>query len=244
MDIEPTLQSVISQDYPNIEYIVVDGASTDGTLDIIKRHQANIALVISEPDNGMYEAINKGIAAASGDIVGLIHAGDRLYGNGVISTIAGSFKSIDIEAIYGHSVLVDSSDRVVRVNRSPEFNKAHIRRGWMPSHQSIYMHRQRLLKFGAYRNDLGGSGDYEFFIRHFYRYPMQAKLLDEYIVRFSLGGMSTTNYRLLLRRQSIHAKCWTLNGLMPPRLLIPLKLMRKVSQFVHGLGHRFGITES
>ena len=240
-DIEPTLQSVISQNYPHIEYIVVDGASTDGTLGVIKGYREKIDKLISEPDGGMYEAINKGIRLASGDVVGLIHAGDRLFSPDVIMDIAGAFQDPDLDAIYGHSVLVDSNDRPVRVNRSRPFSRRSIRHGWMPSHQSIYMRKERFDRYGLYRSDLGGSGDYEFFIRHFYRHRLNARLLDQYIVRFSLGGQSTTGYRHLLRRQRTHVNCWRLNELRPPLMLVPLKLARKAPQFIRGLYRRFGI---
>lgn len=237
-DIEPTLQSVINQDYPHIEYIVVDGASTDGTLDVIERYRSEIDQLISEPDEGMYEAINKGIQIATGDILGLIHAGDRLYSKDSITAIAQAFEDPELEATYGHSVLVDAQDRPIRVNPSRPFSRARIRRGWMPSHQSIYMRKERFEKHGAYRVDLGGSGDYEFFIRQFYKHPIRARLIDKYLIRFALGGMSTTSYHRLWRRQKIHANCWRMNGVKPPFLLIPLKLGRKIPQFIRGLRAR------
>ncbi len=237
-DIEPTLRSVIEQDYPGIEYIVVDGASTDGTLGIIERYREGIDQMMSAPDNGMYEAINRGIKLATGDIVGLIHAGDRLYSNDIVGRIAEKFRQQQIEAIYGYSVLVDSSDRVVRVNRSPEFSRGAIRRGWMPSHQSIYIRKSVISQNGDYRTDLGKNGDYEFFVRHFYKYPIRVARLDDFVVRFALGGSSTTNYRKVFHRQRIHADCWRINELDPPFYLIPFKLVRKVPQFIRGLVRR------
>ena len=239
-DVEPTLQSVVNQDYPEIEYIVVDGASTDGTVEIIKRYEAQIDELISEPDDGMYEAINKGIARATGNIVGLIHAGDRLYSNDIVGRIAEKFRQQEIDAIYAHSVLVDSNDQVVRVNRSPEFSLGAIRRGWMPSHQSIYMRKSVIVQNGDYRTDLGPNADYEFFVRHFYKYPIRVARLDDFVVRFALGGSSTTNYSKLFHRQRIHANCWRINGLDPPFYLIPLKLARKGPQFIRGLIRRLG----
>ncbi|TVQ41238.1 MAG: glycosyltransferase, partial [Wenzhouxiangella sp.] len=237
-DIEPTIRSVIEQDYPNIEYIVVDGASTDGTVDIIKRHESDIDRLISEPDDGMYEAINKGLKEATGDVVGLIHAGDRLYSSDTIGAIAAAFEDPLLEASYGHSVLVNAADHPVRVNPSRPFSRSRIQRGWMPSHQSIYMRRERIERYGAYRVDLGGSGDYEFFIRQFYAHPIRARLIDKYLIRFSLGGQSTTNYHRLWRRQKVHAACWRINDIKPPAYLIPCKLARKIPQFVRGLAAR------
>lgn len=240
-DIEPTLQSVIEQEYPGIEYIVIDGASTDGSLAIIDRYRDQIDQMISEPDDGMYEAINKGIKMATGEIVGLIHAGDRLYSRDIVTRVADQFRRQEIDAIYGHSVHVDSNDRVVRVNRSPAFSRGAIRRGWMPSHQSIYMRKSVIERNGGYRNDLGKNGDYEFFVRHFYKHAIKAARLDDFVVRFALGGESTTNYHRVFGRQRIHAACWRLNDLRPPFYLIPLKLVRKAPQFVRGLVRRVGL---
>jgi len=234
-DIRQTINSVINQCYKNIEYIVVDGASTDNTLNIVEEYKENINKVISEPDKGIYDAINKGIAISTGDIVGLIHAGDRLFDNFVIEKIVHHFENNDIEASYGHSMFVNSSDQVVRVNKSPDFNKNNLKLGWMPSHQSIYLRREVFNNRDLYRLDLGGSGDYEFVIRYFYCSDMKIKLLDEFIIKFSMGGTSTSNYKTIFKTQNVHRYCWKLNGINPPFYLIPLKLLRKVPQFVKAL---------
>ena len=180
----------------------------------------------------MYDAINKGIKAATGDIVGLIHAGDRLYDNFVIDKIAGHFIQHDIDAMYGHSFLVNGKDIPVRINKSPEFRKTLFEIGWMPSHQSVYIKREVFDKLGYYRLDLGGSADYEFVLRYFYFGNLKIKRLDDYIVRFSIGGVSTSNYRkTLLLSQKRHIQGWHLNGAKPPIYFVPLKLARKLLQF-------------
>lgn len=234
-DIRDTIESVINQSYKNIEYIIIDGKSKDATLDIINEYQNNIDLLISEPDKGIYDAINKGIEKSTGDIVGLIHAGDRLYDEFVIGKIANHFRTNDIDASYGHSVFTNNKDQVIRVNKSPEFKKNLFKVGWMPSHQSIYIRREIFDSLGLYRLDLGGSGDYEFVIRYFYCNSIKTKLLDEFIIKFSLGGTSTSNYKKLLKTQLTHIKCWKLNGIEPPFYLIPLKLFRKIPQYVRAL---------
>src|SRR5690606_14412632 len=165
-DIEATIRSVTNQSYTNIEYIIVDGASTDKTLEIVRQYSDRISQIISEPDKGIYDAINKGIKASTGDVVGLIHAGDRLYDNLVIEKIANHFILHDIDASYGHSMIVNKKDQAIRINKSPEFNKNAFKWGWMPSHQSIYIRRNIFDKLGYYRLDLGGSGDYEFVLRY------------------------------------------------------------------------------
>jgi glycosyltransferase len=233
-DIRATIESVINQTYYNIEYIVVDGASTDNSLKIIKEYENRISKFISEPDNGMYDAINKGIKMASGTIIGLIHAGDSLYNTLVIEKIASHFIQNDIDISYGHSKIVNQKDKPVRINKSPEFNRSLIRLGWMPSHQSIYLRKKLFEKLGYYRTDLGGIGDYEWFIRYFYLNDLQIKRLDEFIVKFSLGGRSTKNYSNKLKKSSkeITKDCWRLNDLNPPWGIVYKKWIRKPQQFI------------
>jgi glycosyltransferase involved in cell wall biosynthesis len=230
--IRRTIESVTGQDYPDIEYIVVDGGSTDGSLDIIKEYELQIATLISEPDKNLYDAINKGMKAATGDVVGLIHAGDRLFNGEVIRKIADYFTANDIDVMYGHSILVNESDVPVRVNKSPAYRRSLVKRGWMPSHQSIYIRRSLLDKIGYYNLDLHPSSDYEFFLRYFYFHTLKIKRLDEFILRFSMGGISTRNYLNNIRSQEQQMKGWTINGVKPPFYLVPLKLARKPRQFV------------
>lgn len=230
--IRKTLESVINQDYPRIEYIVVDGASTDRSCDIIHEYEDSISQFISEPDRNLYDAINKGLRMATGDVVGLIHAGDRLFDRGVISRIAAQFSNLDLDVSYGHSLLVNENDVPIRVNRSPEYRHSLVKRGWMPSHQSIYIRRELLDKVGYYNLDLHPSSDYEFFLRYFYFHQLRIKRLDAYILRFSMGGMSTRNYFNNLRSQEQQMLGWEINGEKAPFYLVPLKLLRKPFQFI------------
>lgn len=230
-DIRKTIESVVNQTYKNIEYIVVDGKSSDNTLGIVNEYKDKIARIISEKDKNLYDAINKGIKMATGDIVGLIHAGDRLFDKNVIVDIANFFLQYKIDALYGHSYLVNKNDIPVRINKSPNFRKSLFKIGWMPSHQSIYIKRSIFDKLGLYRTDIGGSGDYEFVLRYFFFNNLTFKLFDRFIVRFALGGTSTSNYHKILKTQMTHVKCWKINGQSPPFYMVPLKLLRKVKQF-------------
>ena len=230
-DIRSTIESVINQDYKNIEYIVIDGKSTDNSVNIIQEYKDKISKFVSENDKNLYDAINKGIKLASGDIVGLIHAGDRLFDNRVISKVANHFNTYNIDGLYGHSYIVDENDKPVRINKSPEFKRSLFKIGWMPSHQSIYIKKDIIEKNGYYSLELHPMSDYEFVLRHFYFNDINVKLLDEFIIKFSMGGISTKNYWHNLRTQKKQLICWKVNGETPPFYLIPLKLFRKVKQF-------------
>ena len=234
MDIKSTIESVIGQSYSNIEYIIVDGASKDGTIDVVRKYEKNIYKIISEPDKNLYDAINKGIKIATGDIVGLIHAGDRLYDNLVVEKIAGEFVNNDIDITYGHSKIVNQQDKAVRVNKSPKYKKSLVCWGWMPSHQSIYVRRELFNKYGYYRTDLGGIGDYEWFIRFFYSNQPRIKRLNKFIVNFAMGGISTRSYTEKLQKdhKNITKYCWELNGIKPPIGIVYLKWLRKPKQFL------------
>lgn len=230
--IRGTVESVINQTYPNIEYIVIDGQSTDGTLDILDEYKNRITRIVSERDEGLYDAINKGLKLATGDITGLIHAGDRLFDHFVIEKIAKHFNEHDIDVMYGHSFLVNLNDQPVRINKSPEYKKSLVLWGWMPSHQSIYIKTSLLHQLGYYNLNMHPSSDYEFFLRYFYFSNLKIKRLDCFILKFSMGGRSTRNYMNNLKAQKQHKDCWRINGQEPPWYLVPMKILRKPVQFI------------
>lgn len=235
-DIRETLESVINQTYPNIEYIIKDGGSKDGTLGVVEGYKDHIAQIISAPDKGLYDAINTGIKAATGDIVGLIHAGDRLHDNKVIEDVAKFFEENHVDVMYGNSRIVDGDGKAKRLNISPKFSKGLVRRGWMASHQSIYVKREVFEKYGYYTQNVGGSGDYEWFVNIFYKHAddLKIKKNDRYIVKFSLGGQSTVNIssRVQKKNRNVLKQCWINNGIKPPFALPYKKFYWTIRQYV------------
>jgi glycosyltransferase len=230
-DIRPTLESVVNQTYSDIEYIIVDGASQDNTLAIVNEYKDKIAKIISEPDEGLYDAINKGIRNATGDIVGLIHAGDRLHSNDVITKIARHFETNNIDAIYGHSKIVNNNDVVIRVNKSPAYNPSLMKWGWTPSHLSFYAKRDLFEKHGYYNLKYKIAADYELLLRFMYFNKINASLLDEFIVRFSLGGTSSKGIKNIIHQSKECYVAWRDNGQTAPFYTISMKLLKKIPQF-------------
>ena len=195
--IEQSIKSVLDQDYANIEYIVIDGNSSDGTQDIIKSYSGKITKYISEPDKGMYDAINKGLSLATGDIVGLMHSDDVFYDEFVISKIVNVFKkSPNLDAVYGDGIYVtnDEEQKIVRNRIGGEYNYKKIKSGWLPLHPTVYIKKSIIEKFGNYNLDFKIASDTEFLLRYLYKYKINIAYLNTYIVKMRMGGLST-NYK-------------------------------------------------
>lgn len=235
-DIRATIESVVNQTYDDIEYIIKDGGSKDGTMAIVKEYKDRISKIISCPDKGIYDAINQGIKAATGDVVGLIHAGDQLYDKNVIAKIADHFEKNDIDVSYGHSKIVKQDGKTIRINHSPAFNPLYMRFGWAPSHPSIYARKSVFETIGYYNLDVGYAADYQWMVRCFYKHAksIRIKRFNGYVIRFYLGGESTTNYKKILgkKQRKALADCWKSNGVNAPMGIAYRKWMWKITQFI------------
>lgn len=234
-DIRATIESVINQTYDDIEYIVKDGGSKDLTMEIVNEYKDKITKIISCPDKGIYDGLNQGLQAATGDVVGMIHAGDRLYDNQVIEKIAKFYEENDVDMTYANSVLVNETGKVVRVHKSPEYKPTLMQSGWMPPHESVYVKREVLEKYGYYALDLGGPADYEWCIRYFVKNAQNIKirLIDEFVEIFSLGGTSSSGFaQNRNERKARYEECWRRNGFNPPTGVVYKKWLSKAKQFV------------
>lgn len=198
--IEKAILSVLNQDNKDIEYIVVDGNSKDGTQAVIEKYTNRIAKYISEPDNGMYDAINKGLALATGDIVGLMHSDDEFYDNEAISKIVSAFlKSKDIEGVYGDGIYVsnDAEEKLIRNRIGGEYSLKKIEKGWLPLHPTVYIKRALIEKYGDYNLQFKIASDTEFLLRYLYKNKIKMGYVNSYIVKMRMGGLSTTSSRAL-----------------------------------------------
>ena len=197
-----TLKSIAAQTHPDIEYIVIDGASKDGTLDLVRAHGTRVAKLVSEPDRGIYDAMNKGLALATGDFVGFLNGDDMLASPDVVAQIARAAADPGVDAVCGDLVYVRQDDptQVVRYWRCGEFTPSRLRFGWMPPHPTLYVRRSRLAGFGAFDLGLRIAADYDFMLRYLGRSGTRVAYVPQVLVRMRTGGASNRSLRALLKK--------------------------------------------
>lgn len=207
--IKDCIQSVLSQTYNNIEYIVVDGGSTDGTAEIIKQYEDRISRWISEPDKGIYDAMNKGIALATGDIIGILNADDFYVDKDVVGNVVNEFKSDPIDAVFADLVCIDRNnpEKVVRYSKSSNFSPRKFAYGWMPAHPTVFVKRDCYKHYGLFKTDYLIAADYELLARFIGKYKITYKYIPKVIVKMRTGGRSTKNFKSnwILNREIIRA---------------------------------------
>ena len=225
------IESVLNQDYPEIEYIVVDGASSDSSLSVINEYKDRIAVIVSEPDNGMYEGINKGIRMATGDVIGLVHSDDFLYSNQTISHIVEQFNQTGADFLYGNGLFVDSADtNKVRVWKGGKYRLWKVKHGWLPLHPTCYIRRDVILKRGLYNETYKIAADSDFLLRYLINGDTTVTYLNEYIIKMRMGGLSTdSKKRKQMWKEDI--RMYHSHG-MNPVISKMEKMMWKVPQFI------------
>lgn len=219
------------QDYPAIEHIVMDGVSSDGTLAILQEHAAQIDVLSSAPDAGVYDALNKGIAVATGEVVGVLHSDDEFAAPDVLSRVMDAFNT-EVDAVYGDLVFIGSAGRVCRTWTAGEYAQGLFLRGWMPPHPTVFMRRNVFDRFGSYRTDMALSADYEFLIRAMHHGRIQMAYIPDVLARMHVGGLSTSGLESRLTAMREDWRAWQLNGVAFPLGRILLKRFGKVSQLV------------
>lgn len=232
--VEDTIHSVLSQDYPSIEYIVVDGASKDNTVNIIERYRNKIGAFISEPDKGIYYAMNKGVAMATGDVVGILNSDDVFQNTHVISNVVEAFNKEQTDALYGDLVYVkrDNPDKVVRYWKSGSYKQNSFVNGWMPPHPAFFLRKAVYDRFGVFNTELKTSADYELMLRMLHKEKVSVAYLPQIITRMRMGGVSNASVKNRRRANQEDRLAWTLNGLNPGTFTFIRKPLSKVSQFI------------
>ena len=229
------IESVLSQDYPDIEYIVVDGASQDNSLSIINEYKDKISKIISEPDHGMYEAINKGIRAATGDVIGLVHSDDFLFSYQTVSRIVQRFEETHADFLYGDGLFVnpENTNKVVRNWIGGSYRLWKVRHGWLPLHPTCYIRRDVMERKGLYNESYKIAADSDFLFRYLLGGELSVTYLKEYIVRMRMGGLSTDSAR---RKQmwKEDIRMYQSHG-MNSTITKVEKMMWKIPQFIGAL---------
>jgi glycosyltransferase involved in cell wall biosynthesis len=236
--IENTLLSIKRQTYTDIEHIVIDGGSTDGTLNIISRYQNHITTFVSEPDLGIYDAMNKGLALATGEIVAFLNADDTYVDINIVAIVAKMIDAEQLDALFGDVIFFhpNNPDRIIRRYSSAKFTPKRIACGWMPAHPTLFLRRSVIQQVGFFRNDYQIAGDFEYIVRLFWLRKLKYLYLPEIMVRMQMGGISTRwRTKLQLNREVLRA-CQE-NG-VPTNLLkilsrYPLKLLEYLCQHIH-----------
>jgi glycosyltransferase involved in cell wall biosynthesis len=231
--IAETMRSVGQQEYPLIEHIIVDGASEDATLEIVKQFSHYIS-VISEKDEGIYDAMNKGIRAAKGDIIGILNSDDVYIDQEVISKIVNEFQDPSVHCCYADLQYVDTRNatRITRVWKSGNYKTDSFYWGWMPPHPTFFVRKSVYDQLGLYNSNMRSAADYEMMLRVMVNHKLRAAYIPQIIVKMRTGGISNASIRNRIRANREDREAWRINGLKPYFFTLYLKPLRKIFQFI------------
>jgi glycosyltransferase involved in cell wall biosynthesis len=231
--IERCINSVLGQKFNNVQYIIVDGGSTDNTIKVINTHSDKIDVIISEPDNGIYDAMNKGIALATGDIIGTLNADDYLADDNVLTEVAKAFTSskTNTNIVYGDLDYVDLNGKILRKWRSGEYKSGMFNFGWMPPHPTFYCRRGLFKTYGNYRLDYGSAADYELMLRFIHANRQDAIYISKVMVKMVIGGVSNKSLSNRVQATRFDLKAMRNNHILLPVLTVLFKPIRKIMQF-------------
>ncbi len=232
--IEDCILSVLTQNYRDLEYILIDGGSTDGTLAVVHKYLDCIGYFETGPDMGMYDALNKGIQRATGDVVGILNSDDLLADIDVVSSIAHCFRRNSCDAVYGNLnvVMRGNVDWLLRSWKSRVFNRGDLEFGWMPAHPTLYLKKELFMHFGNYTLDLGCSADYEMVLRLFYTQHITAFFLNKLLVIMRSGGMGSRSFRIRALSLLTDYGALTIHNVRCPAKALFGKKIRKLKQFI------------
>jgi glycosyltransferase len=227
------IASVAAQTHPDLEHLVIEGNSEDGTLDAIEHASHDRMRLISEPDNGIYDALNKGVKNATGDVIGFIHSDDFLAHDGVLARIAAAFEDPDVEAVFSDLDYVSQADtsRVIRHWSTGAFHLRRLKYGWMPAHPTLYLRREVYERFGLYDTNFYISADYDFILRYFSQATGQSVYISEVLYKMRLGGVSNRNLAKIRQKMTEDLLAIRRNRVGGVHTLA-LKNLSKIGQFL------------
>jgi len=232
--ITDAIESVLGQTYKNIEYIVIDGNSTDGTIDRIAPYHRDIHHFVSEKDKGIYDAMNKGLALATGDVIGILNSDDVYADHEVLENVMQVFQhDPSLDMVYGDLVYVqpDNLMKVVRTWQSAPYYDRYFEDGHVPPHPSLFLKRTVYQQAGLFNTEMKLAADYELMLRVFKKYHFKSSYLSRLLVKMRLGGSTNKNWNNIIKGNVEILKAWKLNGLSAPLLLMPYRIIKRIAQF-------------
>lgn len=232
--VKNAIESVLSQTYDNIEYIIIDGNSKDNTVAIINTFKDRLGYFVSEPDKGLYHAMNKGIKIATGDVIGILNSDDLYQDSNVITEVMDFFlKDKELDILYGNLVYVKSDDtnNVVRNWKSKSYYNKFFEHANVPPHPSLFVKKSVYDEAGVFDLEYKIAADYELMLRIFKKYNFNSKYIDRLIVRMRLGGASNGSFSGIIKQNKEVLNAWKKNSLNSPFYLMPLRILKKGSQF-------------
>jgi glycosyltransferase len=233
--IEECMQSIINQTYQHRECIVIDGGSTDGTMDLLKKYENRMTKIVSERDNGIYDAMNKGIKLATGDVIGILNSDDIYNDATVIESVANAIMENSVDSCYADLVYIDKNnpDKVIRYWKSCIYKNGLFRSGWMPPHPTFFVKREVYEKYGCFNTDFKIAADYELMLRFLERHKISTYYIPEVLIKMRMGGMSNRSLKNLFIKSSEDYKAWKINNLNGGIYTILLKNLCKLPQFIN-----------
>ncbi len=187
------IDSVLSQDYKDIEYIVIDGGSVDGTVNVIKKYWEKISIFLSEPDQGLYDALNKGIKLSTGEIIAILHSDDVFYDKYVVTDMIDRIQMTNAEICFS-DLLIMNNNQILRFYRANYYKKWLFRIGWQPPHPTCFIKKSLFQEFGLYSTEYKGAGDFDFLVRIFYGREINWTYLNRITVKMQYGGISNSGW--------------------------------------------------
>ncbi|NQT32335.1 MAG: glycosyltransferase [Candidatus Omnitrophica bacterium] len=231
--IEDTIQSVLSQSYHDVDHVIVDGGSTDGTLDIINKYRDDLHQIISEKDDGIYYAMNKGVSAARGEIVGCLNSDDQYADDTVIENVVRSIAENNTDSCYGDMIYIDKdhSEKIVRYWKAGKFNRNKFKWGWMPPHPTFFVKKDVYEKFGLFDTNFPITSDYELMLRFLYKHNISTTYIPRVMVRMRVHGSSHPSFSKTSKNIVANYRAWKVNDLSIIPLMMLFKPLSKISQF-------------
>lgn len=239
--IEKTISSVMEQTFDNIEYIIIDGNSGDDTVSIIKRHEKKNIRLISESDKGIYDAMNKGINLATGDVIGFVHSDDLLASPMILENISKIMKEENIDGVYGDLVYVDktNTNKVIRYWKSKAFNSSLLNKGWMPPHPTLFLRKKVYEKHGYFNLEYKIASDYDLMLRIFGDNTLIFKYLPMLITNMRVGGKSNKNFKNIFKKSYEDYRALKTNKISNPLWVLFQKNIAKLPQFFYKQAHNY-----